>query len=247
MKNFSNLKQYGLLFLVRFLFSLFLLGSLLKAQTNVGNNQMTVTGDYMYKLSDPSIPSGSPYVINIVLKKPSELNSTTVLQAPEILVPNHKRVYLKIDGDASAHNESYGFFKFSKKNWHQNQIFSPFVGTDFFGIVNIAESEEVPNITDIIDGDAYISSIETNYISSSLVISTLFDNRKNYQLLQVPVIYYWNSNREGNVNVHLEGTIGCDKKEYKEWKWSPKKNKSGKIISVTLDLPITIFNDQDQH
>jgi len=162
-------------------------------------------------------------------------------------VPLHTKFVLIINGQASSQEESYGFFKFSRKNWTQNEILSPnnSVDENFFNV------SDAPNITSIIDGDSYCEEIEMfPDLAVAPLIGRWWDNLKDDQLKEVPCSAFWSANQVGAVDLKLTGNIGCDKNQwlfgYQEWQWNPKRTRNGDVISVSLDLSITIVNDQDQ-
>lgn len=211
----------------------------------ISNDQMTVECGYRSPVNGGS----SFYLVEISLKKPSELNSTTALEAPPISVsvPLHTKIALIIDGQASSQEESYGFFSLSRNSWSQNEILSP--SDSFFE--NFCAEESAPNIAGIIDGDSYYEEISPFPDPAKMpLIGSWFDNLSDNQLKKVPCIYSWSANQAGSVNLKLTGNIGCDKKEslldYSGWKWNPKRNNKGDPVSVSLEIPITVVNEQDQ-
>ena len=224
------------------LLSVLFFASLSHAQTTtVSNDQMSV--EYGYLPNEVS----TNYGVKITLKKPGELNSTTALTAPMISVPVGTKVILTVDGGASAQEESYGFFRVSRKNLAHCEILSPNDSID----ENFHNETFAPNVTGIIDGDSYYEEIgPVLHFSRIPLIGSWWDNLSDDQLKKVPCIYSWSALQEGTVNLQLAGNIGCDKKEslldYSGWKWNPKRTNNGDAVIITLELPITIVSDQDQ-
>ncbi len=229
------------------LLSALFFASLSHAQTTtVSNDQMTVECGYQAIGQDTT--SAPPYLVEISLKQPSELNSTVALQAPAISVPLHAKVVFVIDGHVSDRGESYGFFKFSGRNYYQDWLLAPEDST----VEDFCNGEMAPNITGVIDGGSYYEQISFPFLdpAKTPLVGSWFDDLKDDQLKEVPLISSWDAKQEGALNLQLEGNIGRDKKEslmdYSGWKWNPKRTKNGEAVSVSLELPITIVNDQDQ-
>ena len=234
----TSQQSFHKLFLMIALLSIFFFASFSHAQTTtLSNDQMSV--ECGYQSVNGEMTSTPAYCVKVSLKKPSELNAVTTLQAPAISVPLHAEIILTVDGHASSQEESYGFFQFSQKNYFQDEILTPGKSS----VENFCNEKSEPNIAGIIDGDSYTEqSASFPDFARAPLIGSWFDNLKDNQLKEVPCISSWHANQEGTADLKLEGNIGCDKKEslidYSGWKWNPKH-------SVTLELPITIVSEQD--
>lgn len=210
----------------------------------VSNEQMTV--EYGYEPISSHMKSSPSYIVSILLKKPSQLNQRTTLKAPEILIPVGVKVNLMLNGGASAREESYGFFTFSRKDCSEDEILSPNDST----IHSFSERLFAPNINRIIDGDSYYEQSRLLVDFSKVpLIGSWFYNLKDNQLKEVPCLEFWSANKEGSFQLKFIGSIGCDQREpleqYSGWKWHPKRTRNGDVISVSIEVPVTITSDQD--